>query len=476
MTNLKGVQDLIDAGESEVLEWKASTGQLSRAGETLCAFLNGHGGTILFGVNPDGGIRGQEVSDKTRLAVAETIRAIEPGGRIPIQEVEVADGRRLVVLKAIPDPNLKPYLYRGRAYQRIGSATSAMPQEVLSRLVLERPENEHHWEGRRAEGWTLDDLESDEIIRVAKLGIDALRVPSDIRLDPVEILRGFRLLTTDGSVTNGAAVLFSRRSILGERLQQTSLRLARFRGTDKSEFLDQNLAHGGAFHLLSEAEMFVRRHQPVAAKVVPGQMEIQQTPLIPQDALREALINALIHRDYSHPAGEISVGIFDDRMEIRNAGRLPVGVQLELLKEDHDSVPRNPRIADVFFSTGLIERWGRGTIKVTELCLEAGLEEPTFEERPNSFGVVFKAPFSAGTGESSFPQEGILANSLEAQVLDLLSPTEKLSMGQLLGQLDTSERTLLRAIHRLMELGLVERHGRGRATGYLKSQQPDGGI
>jgi ATP-dependent DNA helicase RecG len=467
MVDLEGCCELIEAGESEVLEWKASTGQLSRAGETLCAFLNGHGGNLFFGVNPEGKILGQEVSDKTRLAIAETIRAIEPGPQILLQEFEVSKNRRLLVLKAIPDSNLKPYLFRGRAYQRIGSATSAMPQEMLSRLVLERPENENHWEGRRAENWDFEELEQDEIIRVAKLGIDALRVPSDIDLDPIEILRGFRLLTSDGSITNAAAVLFSRRNVLGERLLQTSLRLARFLGVDKSEFLDQNLVHGGAFHLLSEAEMFVRRHQPVAAKVVPGQMAIQQSPLIPQDALRETLINALIHRDYSNPSGEISLAIFNDRMEVRNAGRLPAGVQLEFLKKDHDSVPRNPRIANVFFAAGLIERWGRGTLKVTELCMEAGLEEPQFEERPNSFGVIFKAPFVPGASA-----ELVDLGELEAQVLEILSPTRMLPMRKLLEELDTSERTLLRVLKRLIDIEMVERRGQGRGTGYVRSQRP----
>ncbi|NQU50190.1 MAG: ATP-binding protein [Planctomycetes bacterium] len=148
------------------------------------------GGTLLFGVAPKGQILGQEVSDKTRLAIAEMLQAIEPAGHIPIQEIKVSAGRSLLILKAIPDSNFKPYLFKGRAYQRLGPATFEMSQEVLSRLVLERPENENHWERRRADGWEIEDLKASEIIRVAKLGIDARRIPSDVTLDPEELLRG----------------------------------------------------------------------------------------------------------------------------------------------------------------------------------------------------------------------------------------------------------------------------------------------
>ena len=184
MSELSQIHSLIEAGESEVLEWKRSTAQLPRAAETLCAFLNGDGGTVLLGVNDDGEIIGQEVSDKTRLDIAAVIRAIEPAPIISSSEILVSGNRYMILLKASSCPNFKPYLYRGRAYQWLGPSTSVMGQEELARLVRERPENETLWERRRAQGLRIEDLEAKEIVRVAKLGIETGRVPSYISFEP----------------------------------------------------------------------------------------------------------------------------------------------------------------------------------------------------------------------------------------------------------------------------------------------------
>ncbi|MFO7902511.1 MAG: ATP-binding protein [Planctomycetota bacterium] len=106
-------------------------------------------------------------------------------------------------------------------------------------------------------------------------------------------------------------------------------------------------------------------------------------------ALREALVNALCHRDYAIPGGAVSVGIFDDRLEITSTGTLPVGISVEDLKRDHASRPRNPILAEVFYRRALIERWERGTQKIVELCRAAGHPEPEFEERAGEVVVRF---------------------------------------------------------------------------------------
>jgi ATP-dependent DNA helicase RecG len=161
---------------------------------------------------------------------------------------------------------------------------------------------------------------------------------------------------------------------------QCQLRLARFRGTDKNEFLDQRQLHGHAFDLLSEAMQFLTRHLPVAGRIEPGVFERVDEPLFPPVALREALVNAFCHRDYAQAGGAVSVAMYDDRLEIWSSGELPLGMKVEDLKRVHLSRPRNPLIAEVFYRRGLVERWGRGTQKIVELCLRAGHPEPEFLE------------------------------------------------------------------------------------------------
>jgi ATP-dependent DNA helicase RecG len=133
----------------------------------------------------------------------------------------------------------------------------------------------------------------------------------------------------------------------------------------------------------------LRRHLPVAGRFESGVLERIDEPLFPPLALREALVNALCHRDYSIAGGSISVAIYDDRLEISSTGLLPFGLTVADLKRDHESYPRNPLLANVFYLRGLIERWGRGTQKIVELCVQAGHPEPEFEESAGSVTVRF---------------------------------------------------------------------------------------
>ena len=158
MVNLNDIQRLIEAGESDTCEWKKSTGQRAPAGKTLCAFLNGNGGVVLIGVRPTGEIDGQEVSDSTRRDLSAVLAQIQPVAPVAVEEIEVSKGKFVIALSANPDPNQRPYLFDGRAYQRTGSSTSPMLIDTLYRQARDRPENENLWEGRRAEGLTLDNL------------------------------------------------------------------------------------------------------------------------------------------------------------------------------------------------------------------------------------------------------------------------------------------------------------------------------
>jgi len=173
-----------------------------------------------------------------------------------------------------------------------------------------------------------------------------------------------------GALVNAAVVVFGHDFL--PHYPQCQLRLARFRGVDKDEFLDQRQLHGHAFSLLSQAMQFLTRHLPVAGRVEAGLFERVDEPLFPPIALREALVNAFCHRDYAQAGGAVSVAIYDDRLEIWSSGALPSGIEVEDLKREHLSRPRNPLIAEVFYRRGLVERWGRGTQKIVELCLRAG--------------------------------------------------------------------------------------------------------
>ncbi|MEJ5363919.1 MAG: ATP-binding protein [Desulfosoma sp.] len=379
------LKQLVQLGESETLEFKKSSAQLRRAMETLCGMLNGAGGKVLIGVTPEGKICGQAVSDKTLREMAEQMGRFEPPVDIRQGRIDLGDGKEVLVLEAQTDPTRRPYVFDGRPYQRVGPTTSVMPQDTYHRLLAERLDSRARWETLQAEGYGLIDLDQEEILRTVRLGIAAGRLPESTGSDIPDILRRLGLLK-DGRLNNAAILLFGTRFL--PDYPQCQLRMARFRGVDKSEFLDQRQMEGHAFSLLDEAMLFLRRHLPVAGRIVPGLFEREDEPLFPLEALREALVNAFCHRDYTITGGAVSLAIYDDRLEIWSDGTLPAGLSPADLKRDHPSKPRNPLIATVFYLRGIIERWGRGTQKIVELCVKAGHPSPSSASRPAASGCA----------------------------------------------------------------------------------------
>ncbi|MFO7866375.1 MAG: ATP-binding protein, partial [Candidatus Aminicenantes bacterium] len=206
----KKLKLLVSGGESEILEFKKSTGQLRRAAETLCGMLNGTGGRVLIGVTPEGRILGQTVSDKTIREVAELLQKFEPPGSIDQDRVNVADNKAVLVLEAIPNPESRPYAFNGRPYQRIGSTTSIMPQETYQRLLNERAHSRIRWENQPAGGYDDTILDSEEILRTVRLGIAAGRLPESTGNAIPDILKRLRLLR-DGRPNQASVVLFGSR-------------------------------------------------------------------------------------------------------------------------------------------------------------------------------------------------------------------------------------------------------------------------
>ena len=195
-------------------------------------------------------------------------------------------------------------------------------------------------------------------------------------------------LRKNGQILNSAVILFGKESVFG--YPQRKLRLARFKGTDKTEFLDNRQPECHAFALLDDAMTFLHRHLPLSGRFEPGRLERIDELFFPAAALREALVNALCHRDYAIWGGAVSVAVFDDRVEIWSDGTLPFGLRPADLTREHPSKPRNPDITSVFYRRGLIEQWGRGIDRIVELTVKAGHPAPEFDEIAGSLVARFR--------------------------------------------------------------------------------------
>ena len=377
---LQQVTALAASGESEKLEFKTSTGTRREATMTICAFLNQNGGRVLFGVTPDGAVAGQQVSERTIEDLSAELRQIDPPAFPTVERVPTDTGRAVIVVRTGQGAS-RPYTYRGIAYRRIGNTTLAISAEEYNRMLVERLHSEQRWENQPANGWSVDDLDETEILRTVRLAIQGGRLGEPLNSgDLADVVRGLGLLQ-EGVLLRAAAVLFGKTERLEFEMPQCLLRVARFRGTDRMEFLNNRQFNGNAFRLLSSAEQFLGDTLPIAGT---------DRPLYPHLAIREALVNALCHRDYSIGGGSVGIAVYDDRLEVTSSGSLHFGLTPEKLFDRHESRPWNPLIARTFYRRGIIEQWGSGTLRMAELTSSAGLPVPEIEDDGGTVTVRFR--------------------------------------------------------------------------------------
>ena len=284
-------------------------------------------------------------------------------------------------------------------------------------------------------------------------------------LDPTDSLRMLGLIR-DGILRRAAVVLFGNAERVECEMQQCTLRVARFVGTDRTEFLDNRQFHGNTFMLLRAAERFLRDTLPIAGRIEPERLERIDQPLYPPLATREALAHALCHRDYAIAGGTIGVALYDNRLEITSPGPLHFGLTLEKLFAPHDSRPWNPLIARTFYRCGIIEEWGSGTLKMAAEATAAGQPNPEIEDSGDCVTVRFQPAVRIG-GRGSAAIEVDELNERQQAVLELLQQAvHPLALREILGQLgsETGERQLRKDLAILKSKGLAVLSGHGRGA------------
>ena len=264
------------------------------------------------------------------------------------------------------------------------------------------------------------------------------------------------------TLLRAAVVLFGRSDRLLPDFAQCLLRVARFRGTEKGEFLDNRRFNGHAFDLFQRAQRFLLDHMPIAGRFEPGRMERIDEPAYSPLAFREAIANAICHRDYATGGSSIGVAMYDDRLEVSSSGTLHFGFTPQSLFEPHESRPWNPLIASVFYRRGIIESWGQGTIRMAAWTKEAGLPAPEILEIPGAVVVRFKPSvlgITGATGKTTGKPTGKPIGKTPLAVIGLLAEDPTLTAPQLAARLDKSELTVHRALRSLREAGRLQRVG-----------------
>jgi ATP-dependent DNA helicase RecG len=184
------IEKIADQGESNNLEFKTSTAKLHSIFETICAFLNGSGGTVLIGVKNDGQIIGQDVTDNTRLEIANLLSKLEPPTSLDIDYVPVEKNKYVIKIYAVSNRLFIPYIFDGKPYWRVESSTKLMPQQRYHQLLLERTRKTDGWELAKAEHYTIDDLDKEKIINQLDESISRKRMDARFATDnPMDALQ-----------------------------------------------------------------------------------------------------------------------------------------------------------------------------------------------------------------------------------------------------------------------------------------------
>ena len=383
------IQAIVAKDEHRCLELKKTTGELQDGMHSACAFLNTDGGWLIFGVAPTSlKILGQQVTDNTQREIAQALAGLYPAVEVKPEYIDVPGrpGDQLIVMYFNGWKwGQMPYTYRGCPYYKNESTTQVMPQEMYEeRLRAAKPEK-FAWERQEIEGVSWADLDEKRIRGAVRLGVERGRMPATAETESVESLLNKWNLIRDGKVLNGAVALFGK-NLSG--YTQMSIRLARFRGTNKNEFVDSGRADGNFFDLLDAGMSFLFKHLSQSGKIVGFQKEEHLE--IPAEALREALTNALCHRHLEKYNLTPSIAVFDDRVEIENPGRLPFDLTPETIKSAHASYPYNPLIAEVLFKSSFLESWGSGVGRMIDACHAQGVPEPEYEVASGFVRIVFR--------------------------------------------------------------------------------------
>ena len=412
--------------ENKSLEFKVSITNTFL--KTVSAYSNFGDGEILFGVNDDGTICGIENAEQLCLDIENRINdSISPK---PDFELAVDKSKKIVRL-FVHEGEYKPYLYKGKAYRRSDSATIEVDQVQLKGLVLE------------GSNLSFEEIACKEKELSFKELAVKLMETLEVSVVSEDVLRTLGFFTKDRKYNNAAALIADKNHFYG-------IDMARF-GNSINEIMDRETISGTSILKQYDAAVnMIKRYYQY--EQISG-IERKVVNMIPENAYREAIANALIHRDWSMNA-HIRIAMFSDRIEIKSPGSLPKGLTAEEYENGEISCLRNPILGNVFFRMKYIEMFGTGVTRIKHAYANARIK-PAFTITDNVISVIL--PVISDKYNVTDDEDKII-RALEKRV--------PLSSSEIVKASGFSKAKTLRLLDALKEKGYVKVNGNGRGTKY----------
>lgn len=333
----------------------------------VCGFANAYGGVIFIGKNDSGDVVG--IDDYKTLMEDIPNKIKNSMGIMAEVNLHVESGKYFIEI--ITHSYSVPISLRGRYYFRSGSTKQELTGASLNEFLLKK--SGKTWDDVIEPRGSFDDIDPKAVSLFLRASENAGRLPENGSLSMPELFEKLRLTEND-QLKRSALVLFGKDP--GKFYPNTFVKIGRF-GKDDTELKFQEIEEGNLIVLLDSILKQLNNKFLTKPIEFEGMHRIEKGEY-PVAAIREMLLNALVHRNYM--GAPIQIRIYDNKISIWNEGNLPEGLTLDALKRSHSSRPRNPIIADVCFKGGYIDAWGRGTIKIIDSCRQANLPEPEIKE------------------------------------------------------------------------------------------------
>ena len=428
--------------ESQTLEWKESWHDEYL--KTICAFANTFGGTLEIGRNDSGIIVGIDNAEKLLEGLPNKIK----NAMAIVTDINVHEtgGKKHLTIKVGAYPF--PISYHGRYYIRSGSNTLELAGNALDEFLLRKQGKT--WDGVPVPYVKFADFESDAFKVFRRKAIDSTRLSKqDLEITDEKLLHTLRL--TEGDYLKRAAILLFHQDP-ENWVPGAYVKIGMF--ANDTDLLYQHEIHGPLIMMPDRVMETVYLNYFKGMISYEGIQRVETYP-VPHSAFREAITNAICHRDYSTGI-PIQIKVYPDKVIIYNDGRLSDNWSAKEFMTSHRSEPHNPLIANAFFRAGMIESWGRGILNLTNACKAAGKREPTIEfKRGREFSVTFYTDVNIGTniGINDGP------NEMQKRIIAIMSANPRVSAKTIAAELNIAERNVEIHIKTLKEKGAIERIG-----------------
>jgi ATP-dependent DNA helicase RecG len=435
--------------ESQNIEWKESW--RDEYLKWICGFANAKGGKIIIGKNDNGEIVGVAKAKRLMEDIPNKIQT--QLGIICDVDLKEEDGKDYIEI------DVKPYdvliSYQGKYHYRSGSTKQELKGNALNNLLLKKAGKT--WDDVVEPRANFEDIDLSAIEAFKKGATISKRLPFLAEGENLEQILDNLLLLEDGNLKRSAILLFGKNPC--RFFINAFVKIGRF-GQSDDDLRFQEVVEGNTFQLADKVIEVLDRKFFVSPISYKGLQRVESWEY-PYEAIREVILNAIVHRDYM--GAPIQISVYDDKLIVWNEGSLPEDLTFEDLKKKHSSRPHNPILASAFFKGGLIEAWGRGTIKIINECKKAGLPEPIIEYSSGGISVtILKNQFN----EKSLIEIGLSTRQIKA--IEYLKENKSITNKIYQEICEVSKATATRDLTELIEkFRLLERSGEvGAGTSY----------